>query len=109
MGDSWDSGYLLQFGGKSNTLNRLSKEGEVIPATVKQRPLLAPGKTYHVVAINDGGTICLLVDGVEVFRYVDTKPLKGTGHDRIGFYTYQTTVKLDKVTVYVKKAEATGK
>jgi hypothetical protein len=109
MGDSgWKEGYLLQFGGKANTLNRLMREGEEVGSTVKNQPLLMPGKTYHVVAVNDGGKLSLLVDGVEVFQYRDTQPLKGAGHDRIGFYTYHTTLKLDKVTVYVKKAGAAG-
>ena len=110
MDDSdWKGGYLLQFGGRANTLCRLMKEGEEVSSTVKKQPLLVPGKTYHVVAINDGGKICLLVDGIEVFQYRDTQPLNGAGHDRIGFYTYHTTLKLDKVTVYVKKAGAAGK
>jgi hypothetical protein len=104
--DGWKGGYLLQFGGKANTLCRLMKEGEEVSSTVKKQPLLVPGKTYHVVAVNDGGKLCLLVDGIEVFQYRDTQPLDGAGHDRIGFYTYHTTLKLDKVTVYVKKASS---
>jgi hypothetical protein len=105
----YSAGYLLQFGGKSNTLDRLLKQGEEISSTVKNQPLLMPGKTYHVVAASDGGKISLLVDGVEVFQYTDASPLKGAGHDLIGFYTYHTILKLDKVTVYVKKAESAGK
>jgi hypothetical protein len=102
----WKGGYLLQFGGKANTLNRLMREGEEVSSTVKKQPLLVLGKTYHVVAVNDGGKISLLVDGIEIFQYKDTQPLSGAGHDRIGFYTYHTTLKLDKVTVYVKKASS---
>ena len=107
MGDSgWKGGYLLQFGGKARTLNRLMREGEEVSSTVKKQPLLVLGKTYHVVANNDGGKISLLVDGIEIFQYRDTHPLDGAGHDQIGFYTYHSILKLDKVTVYVKKASS---
>jgi len=102
-------GYLLQFGGRKNTLDQLMKQGDDIAATVKKQPLLVPGKAYHVVAVNDGGKISLQVDGAEVFQYTDASPLKGAGHELIGFYTYHTILKLDKVTVYVKKDEAAEK
>ena len=103
------AGYLLQFGGRKNTLDQVMKQGTDVAATVKKQPLLVPGKTYTVVAVNDGGKISLKVDGVEVFQYTDASPLKGSGHDQIGFYSYHTVLKLDKVTVYVKTDEAAAK
>jgi hypothetical protein len=106
-GDSgWKGGYLLQFGGKAKMLNRLMREGEEVGSTVRKEPLLVPGRTYHVVAVNEGGIIRLLVDGIEVFQYRDTQPLGGAGHDRVGFYTYHATLRLDKVTVYARKASS---
>jgi hypothetical protein len=103
----YQNGYMLQFGGKANTVNHLLKEGEVVPSTDKDKPLLQAGKTYHVVACNDAGKITLTVDGAEIFSFVDKTPLNGAGHNQVGFYTYQTTLKLDKVAVYVKTSEMT--
>jgi hypothetical protein len=103
--DEFRSGYLLQFGGKGNTLDHLLKEGQEVPGTTKTAPLLTPGKTYHVVAINDAGNISLKVDGVEVFSYVDKTPLKGANNSQVGLYSYHSTVKIEKVTVWAKKSE----
>jgi hypothetical protein len=102
----YDAGYMLQFGAKANTVNHLLKEGQQVAATDK--PLLEAGKTYHVVAMNDGGKVSLMVDGKEVISYNDKGPLMGKGHDQVGFYTYQMTLKLSKVTVWVKKNEMTA-
>jgi len=99
-------GYLLQFGGMGNTQNRLIRAGEIIDSTVGDEPMVTPGKKHHVVAENDGGLIRLIVDGKELFSYKDTNPFAGAGHDRVGFYTWDCTLRIDKITIYTKKAEA---
>lgn len=103
--DGYEWGYLLQFGAKGNTLDRLLKQGEEVTSTVVRQPLMVPGKVHHLVAMNDGGKITLTVDGAKVFEYTDPNPLKGSSHNMVGLYSYHATLKLDKVTVYTKKGE----
>ena len=105
----YSAGYLLQFGGGGNTENRLRRAGSIVELTINESILVKPGQKYHVVAENDGGQVRLLVDGKEALTYKDATPLKGLGHNAVGFYTYGCTLKVDKVVVYRRKGEAAGK
>jgi hypothetical protein len=98
----YGSGYLFQFGGKGNTLNCLCRCEEDIGPTVKDKPLVKPGQKHHLLVENDGGTLRLVIDGQEVFRYTDPTPLKGPSQDRIGFYTWGCTLTIESLTVYRK-------
>ena len=104
--DGFASGYLMQFAGAENKQNRLRKESEIIESTVCDKPQAVAGKKMHVVAENDGGVITLTVDGKKVFEYKDARPLKGTQHGQIGFYTYGSTLKLENLVVSKKDAPA---
>ena len=55
-----------------------------------------------MVAENDGGKLRLIVDGTEILSYTDGEPLKGDGHDQIGFYTCGSTLRIEKITIYTK-------
>jgi hypothetical protein len=98
----WDSGYLLQFGAGANVENRLRRAEEVVDAKVNNEVFVTPGKTHHVVAENDGGKLRLIVDGQEILSYTDTEPLGGKEHDQIGFYTWNCTLQIEKITIYTK-------
>ena len=100
--NGYESGYLLQFGAAENTENRLRRAGEIIDATVNTKPLVTPGKMHTVIAENDGGKIRLTVDGAEVLKFTDSDPLKGPGHEAVGFYTWSDTLKIQKITVWTK-------
>jgi len=99
----WESGYLLQFGASDNTENRLRRDGEIVDtAKADNNVFVASGKKYHVVAENDGGKLRLIVDGKEILSYTDSEPLKGKGYDQIGFYTWNCTLRIEKITIYTK-------
>lgn len=100
--NGYEAGYLLQFGAAENTENRLRRAGEIIDGTVNAKPLVQPGKMHTVVAENDAGKVRLIVDGAEVLKFVDSDPLKGSGHGTIGFYTWSDTLKIQKITVWTK-------
>jgi len=102
----WDTGYLLQFGAAENLENRLRRIEEIVDAKANETMFVTPGKTHHVVAENDGGKLRLIVDGKEILSYTDREPLKGKGHDHIGFYTWNCTLKIEKITVYTKSDPA---
>ena len=103
------TGYLFQFGGIGNTLDRLYRCGEEVGETVKSTPLVKPGQKYRVIVENDGGRLRMVIDGQEVFRHTDPQPLKGPSSDRIGFYTWGCTLAIDSVTVSAKGAPGAGK
>ena len=98
----WESGYLLQFGAGENLENRLRRAEEVVDAKANETVFVTPAKTHHVVAENDGGKLRLIVDGTDILSYTDSEPLKGKGHDQIGFYTWNCTLKIEKITIYTK-------
>ena len=98
----WYSGYLFQFGAADNLENRLRRVEENVDAKASETVLVTPDKTHHVVAENDGGELRLIVDGTEILSYTDSDPLKGKGHDQIGFYTWNCTLKIEKITIYTK-------
>ena len=99
----FQSGYLLQFGAAENTENRIRRAGEIVDdAKANNKVLVTSGKMHHVVAENDGGKLRLIVDGTEILSYTDSQPLQGDGHDRIGFYTWGCTLRIEKITIYTK-------
>jgi hypothetical protein len=95
-------GYTLQFGGKANTMNGLSRKDEAIQSTVTTKPLVVPGKKYVIVAENDKGHIKMTVDGQTVIDYTDKAPISGADNGLIGFYTWESQLVIDKLTVYQK-------
>jgi hypothetical protein len=103
------AGYLFQFGGIGNTLDRLHRCGEEVGETVKTAPLVKPGQKYRMMVENDGGRLRMVIDGQEVFRHSDPQPLKGSSADRIGFYTWGCTLAIENVTVYAKGVQGAGK
>lgn len=100
------SGYLLQFGAAENTENRIRRVEEIVDAKANNNVFAKAAKKHHVVAENDGGKLRLIVDGTEILSYTDSEPLKGAGHDQIGFYTWNCTLKIEKITIYTKAAAA---
>jgi hypothetical protein len=98
----WDSGYLLQFGAAENVENRMRRIEEIVDAKANNTIFVTPAKTHHLVAENDGGKLRLIVDGTEILSYTDSQPLQGEGHDQIGFYTWNCTLQIEKITIYTK-------
>jgi hypothetical protein len=85
-----NAGYLLQFGGAGNTLNRILRNDQQIEDRAVQR-FIEPGRWHTVVAELDGDTVRLIVDGKTIVEAYDRLPLVGEGHDRVGLYLYNVT------------------
>ncbi len=85
-----ESGYLLQFGGAGNTLNRILRNDVQLEDRSVPR-FIEPGRWHLVVAELDGGTVRLTVDGQTIVETNDGQPLVGAGHDRVGLYLYSST------------------
>lgn len=94
------TGYVVIFGGWSNTLNvlaRLDEHGDDRVVGPKKR--VEPGRTYHLVAERRGGVLTVTVDGVELLRMDDPDPLEGRGHDHFGFNDWEAEVYFDDLRI----------
>jgi len=105
----FDNGYLLQFGGGGNTESRLRVAGGLVDKTINDKALVTPGRKHRVVAMRDGGTVTLEVDGKVAFQHTDPDPLVGKAHGMIGFYTWESVLTIHKLAVYTKPAAAPAK
>jgi hypothetical protein len=93
-----DTGYLLQFGGAGNTLNRILRNDQQIEDRSVQR-FIEAGKVHHLVAELDGNAIRLTVDGYIIMEAEDLQPLVGVEHEMVGLYLYSESV-IDNVKVF---------
>jgi hypothetical protein len=100
--NGYHTAYLLQFGAAENNENRIRRAGEIVDAKANNKVLITPGKKHRVVAENNGGKLRLIVDGTEILSYTDNQPLKGEGHDMIGFYTWGSMLVIEKITIYTR-------
>jgi len=98
LGTARATGYLLQFGGAGNTLNRILRNDQQIEDRSVQR-FIEPGKVHHVVAELDGDTVRLIVDGYTIMEARDYPPLLGPGHETVGLYIYAETA-IDNIKVF---------
>ena len=110
FGDGYDhaSGYILIFGGWGNTLTtiaRLNEHGVPVPAVLpdpipnagevrveRRDERVEQGRTYHWTVRRQGGTLGWSLDGRPILEIVDPHPLRGPGHDRFAFSTWDADV-----------------
>jgi len=92
-------GYFVGFGTANNAYSKL-----LVQAVEVNRwdAVIKPGKIHHQIVQREGNTITHVVDGTVVMTYHDDEPLKGEGHDRIGFYVFGSSQMIDNVRVYTK-------
>lgn len=93
-----EGGYLLQFGGAANTMNRILRDDEQLEERAVPQ-MIEPGRWYTVAAELDGDMVRLQVDGRTIVEARDCDPLIGAGQDRVGLYFYGAT-RVRTVRVY---------
>jgi hypothetical protein len=109
-GHSHASGYILIFGGWSNSISalaRLDEHGAAVQSFAAPLPndgrvrverrdqRVENGRTYHWVVRRQGGLLTWQIDGQTMFEVNDGTPLKGSGHDRFAFSTWDVNVFYD--------------
>ncbi len=100
-GRGYSGGYLIQFGGRANTVNRILRADEPLEDRSADRFIQA-GEVHNIAAELDGNTLRLTVDGSIIAEGRDSAPLLGEGHEMAGLYIHcETTV--DNVKVYTSK------
>jgi hypothetical protein len=109
------SGYILIFGGWNNSLSiiaRLDEHGtnyaqldkSTYRANTRTRIEARPfnveiQKTYHFRIERNAGLLLWSIDGREFMRFDDPMPLRGPGHDRFGFSSWEAQLVFDNLKV----------
>lgn len=94
------SGYIVIFGGWSNTANVIARlnENGAERAIGPPRPIEA-GKTHQMRIERRGTVIEAYVDGVLLARLDDPTPLEGSGHQFFAFNGWQSELWYDKLVI----------
>jgi hypothetical protein len=102
FGDGRDhaSGYVVVFGGWSNSTSVLARLDEHGRDRKESRGLRAEkGRLYHFRIERKGTLLRWLADGQLMMEYDDPEPLRGRGHDRFGFSSWDSDLYFDNLTI----------
>ena len=91
-------GYFVGFGTELNAYSKLLVQGVEVK---RWDAVITPGKVHHQIVQREGSTITHVVDGKVIMTYEHDEPLKGAGHEMVGFYLYGPG-QIDNVKVYTK-------
>jgi len=94
------SGYVLIFGGWSNTVSviaRLDEHGKDRKER-RDRPV-EKGRTYRFKLERRGARLDWSIDGEPFMSYEDPAPLEGAGHDRFAFSSWANDVFFDRLAI----------
>ncbi len=117
FGNGYDhaSGYILVFGGWNNSVTaiaRLDEHGVQVDSQIPE-PMpnrgrvrvqrldmhVEPSRMYHWTVKRKGMTLSWYLDGQLVEQMIDPEPLRGSGHDRFAFSTWDTDVYYDNLKI----------
>lgn len=97
------TGYVLVFGGWSNSksiLARMDEHGEVNVDLVERRqPKVEPGRKYRWTITRRGKKVDWQIDGQPFLSFDDLQPLEGPGHEYLGFNNWETDTRFDDLVV----------
>ena len=111
FGNGYDhaSGYVVIMGGWSNTssiIARLDEHGPTVGQPhnrydrVETKTLkVEKGKTYRFRLERKGNLLRWFVDNQLALQYDDPNPLKGSGHDRFGFSSWDSDLFFDNLSI----------
>jgi hypothetical protein len=102
FGNGYDhaSGYVIVFGGWSNSISVIARLDEHGRDRKESRAFkVEKGRTYHFRIERKGSVLRWLLDGQLVMEYDDPSPLRGRGHDRFGLSSWESTVFFDNLKV----------
>jgi hypothetical protein len=99
-GRDHSSGYILVFGGWSNTISALARLDEHGADRKERRDKkVEKGRTYHFKVTRQGTLLTWAIDGETFLSWDDANPLEGSGHDRFGFGTWATDAYFDNLEI----------
>ena len=101
-GKTHQSGYIGIFGGWKNSLNiiaRLDEHGtdRLVGA---EGQAVVKDRVYQMTVVRTDNRVRWWVDGQPFLTYADAAPLRGEGHNHLGFNTWHAPLSYDAVRVY---------
>ncbi len=102
FGNGFDhsSGYVIVFGGWSNTISAIARLDEHGRDRVENRTLkVEKGRAYRFRVERRGGALRWYLDGSLAMELDDKNPLRGTGHDRFGFSSWDSDLFFDNLKI----------
>ena len=95
------SGYVLIFGGWSNSLSVICRQNEHNEGVKAKRDdiRVEPGKTYHFEVSRKGGTIDWKIDGQPFLSWTDPSPFYGPENSFLGFNNWDADVRYDNLRI----------
>lgn len=102
FGDGSDhaSGYVLIHGGWNNSLSVIARRDEHSPNRIQSSALpVEPGRTYHWRIERKGSRLTWAIDGQPFLHLDDPAPLRGKGHDRFAFSSWDSQLFFDNLKI----------
>lgn len=95
------SGYVLIFGGWSNSLSVICRHNEHDEGRKAARTdrRVEPGRSYHFTITRKGGQIDWKIDGAPFLSWTDPEPLAGRGHEYLALNDWEAPVLFDNVVI----------
>ncbi|MBI5543468.1 MAG: hypothetical protein HY901_06235 [Deltaproteobacteria bacterium] len=94
------SGYVIVFGGWSNSTSVLARLDEHGRDRKENKGIkVTKGKTYRMKLQRKGTLLQWYSDGALMMEWDDAAPLRGSGHDRFGFSSWEADLYFDNLKV----------
>lgn len=94
------SGYVLIFGGWSNTISIIARLDEHGRDRLERRDRkVEKGRTYRMRVERRGKTLTWFIDGEQFLAFEDAAPLEGRHHDRFGFGSWNADAWFDNLRI----------
>jgi hypothetical protein len=95
------SGYVLIFGGWSNSLSVICRQEEhgAGRKAVRNDVRVEPNRTYHFTITRKGGALDWAVDGRPFLSWTDPDPLAGAGHEYLAVDDWEAELHFDNLHI----------
>lgn len=94
------TGYVLIFGGWSNSKSIIARQDEHADDVVERKaPKVEKGRRYRWAIIRRGKKLEWQVDGETFLTLDDKAPLEGIGHEYFGFNNWETDTHFDDLVI----------
>jgi hypothetical protein len=95
------SGYVLIFGGWSNSLSVICRQDEHGAGRKASRSdvRVEPNRTYHFTITRKGGAIDWAVDGRPFLAWTDPEPLAGAAHEYLAVDDWEAPLTFDNLQI----------
>ena len=101
-GTNHESGYILIYGGWSNTVTCIARQDEhgSDRLDAEHHDPVQTGTTYRFAAVRIDQRVQWFIDGQLVLVFDDSEPLTGQQHAHLGFNDWTAPVRFDNLAIY---------